>query len=96
MKNLGFAAAFMIAVGTYSLFSASASVDAGAEGKSALDQGIDECSIAPSFPNVCLRDVVVSNTDRDLKNRTNFITWSQRPFHKIDPIFVKVSVGAPF
>jgi len=72
MKNLGFAAALMIAVGTYSLFLASGSFDAEAEGKSALDQGIDECSNAPSFPNVCLRDVVVSNTDRDLKNTDKF------------------------
>jgi hypothetical protein len=84
MKNLGFAAALMIAVGTYSLFLASGSFDAEAEGKSALDQGIDECSNAPSFPNVCLRDVVVSNTDRDLKNTDKF--YNSEPGIAIDPL----------
>jgi hypothetical protein len=85
MKNFGFAAALTLGVVFYSFFVTQGSFHTRAQvkGESGLDQGIDECSAAPSFPKVCLRDVVVSNTDRDLKNTDKF--FNSEPGIAVDP-----------
>ncbi len=54
-----------------------------AQAVSSLDQGIDYLSTAPTFPKVFLRDVVVSNTDSELKNTDRF--YNSEPGIAIDP-----------
>jgi hypothetical protein len=53
------------------------------EAQSDLQQEIEQSTHAPSFPEVFLRDVVVSNTDRDLKNTDQF--FNSEPGIAINP-----------
>jgi hypothetical protein len=48
------------------------------------DQGIEDRLRAPSFPKVLLRDVVVSNTDKDLKTTDRY--FNSEPGIAIDPV----------
>lgn len=54
-----------------------------AQAASGSGQEIDDCLRAPSFPKVLLQDVVVSNTDKDLKNTDRY--FNSEPGIAVDP-----------
>ncbi len=84
MKNLGLAITALCAAGIFCV--AIRQNDPSlvhAQDQSGLVQKLDQSSSAPIFPEVFLRDVVVSNTDPDLKNTDTF--FNSEPGIAIDP-----------
>ena len=84
MRNLGLTVIALCVAGTFCV----AARDNGpslvhAQDQSGPVQEIDESSRTPTFPRVFLRDVVVSNTDPDLKNTDKF--YNSEPGIAIDP-----------